>query len=115
MITLLEKKFIPDRDNIHSPKVRQKYGILCGGAGIFFNLLLFVFKFLAGLLSNSIAITADAFNNLSDMHDYNLVCRRSKKRLFYASDVFNNSFYFHFDMQPDKYFYLDVFKKSHLR
>jgi len=66
MITLLEKKFIPDRDNIHSPKVRQKYGILCGGAGIFFNLLLFAFKFLAGLLSNSIAITADAFNNLSD-------------------------------------------------
>lgn len=66
MITLLEKIFIKDSKDITQPHVRQKYGILCGVAGIFFNLLLFIFKFFAGLLSNSIAVTADAFNNLSD-------------------------------------------------
>jgi len=66
MISLLEKKFIPDRNNTSSPEVRQKYGVLCGTAGIVFNLLLFILKYLAGVLSQSIAITADAFNNLSD-------------------------------------------------
>ena len=40
--------------------------MLCGVIGILFNVLLFIGKFLAGTLSNSIAITADAFNNLSD-------------------------------------------------
>ncbi|MBQ8231591.1 MAG: cation transporter [Lachnospiraceae bacterium] len=66
MITLLTKLFIKDYENTSSPKVRQAYGILCGAAGIGFNLLLFAGKFLAGILSNSIAITADAINNLSD-------------------------------------------------
>lgn len=66
MIRFLAKHFIADYDNPSSPKVRQSYGILCGAAGIFFNLLLFAGKFFAGLISNSIAITADAFNNLSD-------------------------------------------------
>ncbi len=40
--------------------------MLCGGVGIFFNLCLFIGKFLTGFLSGSIAVTADAFNNLSD-------------------------------------------------
>lgn len=66
MITLLEKLFIKDKNNTTSPAVRQAYGVLCGVVGIFLNLLLFTGKFAAGLLSNSIAITADAFNNLSD-------------------------------------------------
>ena len=66
MITLLTKLFIKDYENTSLPKVRQAYGVLCGAAGIGFNLLLFAGKFLAGMLSNSIAITADAFNNLSD-------------------------------------------------
>lgn len=66
MITFLSKLFIKDYDNTTSTKVRQSYGILCGAVGIGLNLLLFVGKFLAGLLSHSIAITADAFNNLSD-------------------------------------------------
>lgn len=66
MIRFLAKRFIADYDNPTSPKVRQAYGILCGAVGIFFNLLLFAGKFFAGLISNSIAITADAFNNLSD-------------------------------------------------
>jgi len=66
MISLLAKLLIRDRQNTKDPKVRQAYGMLCGGAGIFFNALLFLCKFLAGQISGSIAITADAFNNLSD-------------------------------------------------
>lgn len=65
MVTLLSKIFIKDQDT-GQPKVRQAYGILSGAVGIFFNLLLFAGKFFAGTLSNSISITADAFNNLSD-------------------------------------------------
>lgn len=51
---------------MEKPKVRQAYGVLCGAVGIGLNFLLFAGKFLAGLLSGSIAITADAFNNFSD-------------------------------------------------
>lgn len=47
-------------------KKRTAYGKLCGTVGIILNILLFIGKFIAGLISNSIAITADAFNNLSD-------------------------------------------------
>ena len=47
-------------------KKRSAYGKLCGTVGIALNILLFIGKFVAGLISNSIAITADAFNNLSD-------------------------------------------------
>lgn len=66
MITILSKLFIKDREDIKNPKVRQAYGMLCGAVGIFLNLCLFAGKFIAGFISNSIAITADAFNNLSD-------------------------------------------------
>ncbi|MCI9321946.1 MAG: cation transporter [Lachnospiraceae bacterium] len=66
MITLLTRLFIKDRDNTASPGVRQAYGMLCGTVGIGLNLLLFAGKFFAGMFSGSIAITADAFNNLSD-------------------------------------------------
>lgn len=66
MITLLSNIFIKNRTNRKDPAVRQAYGILCGAMGIFLNLCLFTGKFVAGTVSNSIAITADAFNNLSD-------------------------------------------------
>lgn len=66
MISLLSRLFIADRENTSNPDVRKAYGVLCGGTGIALNILLFAGKFLAGFLSNSIAITADAFNNLSD-------------------------------------------------
>ena len=66
MITLLANLFIKDQNDIKNPRVRQAYGILCGAVGIFLNLCLFTGKFIAGTVSNSIAITADAFNNLSD-------------------------------------------------
>ena len=49
-----------------NPHVRHMYGMLCGIVGIVLNFFLFLVKFIAGSLSNSIAITADAFNNLSD-------------------------------------------------
>lgn len=63
MIQRLAKRMIQKRGK---QEERQIYGILCGVVGIGFNVLLFAGKFIAGLLSNSIAITADAFNNLSD-------------------------------------------------
>lgn len=66
MITLLSKWFINDYKNTESPLVRKNYGMLCGAIGIILNLLLFAGKFFAGVLSSSIAITADALNNLSD-------------------------------------------------
>ena len=53
-------------EELSPDKKRSAYGKLCGIVGIVLNLLLFVGKFLAGFISNSIAITADAFNNLSD-------------------------------------------------
>ena len=66
MIKLLARWCIPDRENVTSPAVRRAYGTLCGAVGIGLNLLLFLGKFFAGQLSGSIAVTADAFNNLSD-------------------------------------------------
>ena len=66
MVTLLAKLFIRDHENVTDSGVRQAYGMLCGIVGIFFNLILFTTKALAGFFSHSIAITADAFNNLSD-------------------------------------------------
>lgn len=49
-----------------SPETRRRCGILSGQIGIALNLLLFAGKFLAGIMTASIAVTADAFNNLSD-------------------------------------------------
>lgn len=66
MIGLLSRLLIPNRAAADDPAVRRACGALCGGVGILLNLLLFAGKLLAGLLSGSIAVTADAFNNLSD-------------------------------------------------
>lgn len=66
MVTLLAKLCIKDYKNYEDTKVRERYGILSGAVGIALNVMLFILKFFAGLLSRSIAITADAFNNLSD-------------------------------------------------
>ena len=65
MISLLAKWFLKP-DGKSAAELRKAYGILCGTVGIALNILLFAGKFFAGLLSGSIAITADAFNNLSD-------------------------------------------------
>lgn len=66
MIKLLSRIFIKDYKNYESPAVRSSYGVLCGGFGIFLNIILFIGKFLAGTLAKSVSITADAFNNLAD-------------------------------------------------
>ena len=66
MLKLLSKIFIKDYKNYSDCKVREKYGVLCGAYGIFLNILLFIAKFIAGTISLSVAMVADAFNNLSD-------------------------------------------------
>jgi len=65
MISLLARFFCKS-DGKSPAQLRTAYGILCGAVGIGLNLLLFLGKFFAGTLSGSVAITADAFNNLSD-------------------------------------------------
>ena len=66
MISFLAKKFIKNHENVTDPAVRGAYGTLCGLVGIVLNILLFAGKYFAGAVSGSIAIVADAFNNLSD-------------------------------------------------
>ena len=69
MITLLSRLFIKETNGSlkeNPENYREQYGVLCGIAGITFNVLLFIGKFLAGFFANSISIMADAFNNLSD-------------------------------------------------
>ncbi len=66
MIRILAGMFIKNNEQIEKPEVRRAYGMLCSIVGIALNVLLFAGKYLAGVLSGSIAITADAFNNLSD-------------------------------------------------
>ena len=66
MTKLLTKIFIKDRENVDCPTVRRAYGTLSSITGILVNLLLFTFKMIAGTLAGSLAIRADAFNNLSD-------------------------------------------------
>lgn len=66
MIGLLCKLFIKDADNVTSPEVRRRYGTLASAVGILLNVLLCIGKLLAGSLSGSVAMTADALNNLSD-------------------------------------------------
>ncbi len=66
MLSLLAKIFIPDRENYKDSAVRTRYGLLCSALGIALNVLLFIGKYIAGVLSGSVAIAADAVNNLSD-------------------------------------------------
>ena len=66
MIKLLTKLFIKNSDDVKNPEVRAAYGNLSGIVGIFLNICLFAAKLVAGILSSSISVTADAFNNLSD-------------------------------------------------
>ena len=65
-MNLLVKLFIKDYKDTEKPSVRQSYGNLAGVCGIALNVLLFAGKFLAGHLAGSVAVTADAVNNLSD-------------------------------------------------
>ncbi len=60
------KKFIPNYKDVNNSEVRRKFGILSGIVGIICNIILFSGKFFAGMITSSIAVSADAFNNLSD-------------------------------------------------
>ncbi len=66
MTGLLIKLFVKNSEDIANDRVRGRYGILSGAVGICTNLLLFAGKLIAGTLTNSISIVADAVNNLSD-------------------------------------------------
>ncbi len=66
MIELLAKRWIRNYKSYQDPDVRKGYGMLCSIVGIVLNVLLCAVKFFAGTISGSIAITADALNNLSD-------------------------------------------------
>lgn len=66
MTDLIVKTFIKDYQKTNDPKVRMKYGILSGCVGIGMNVILCLLKFFVGTLTGSIAISADAVNNLSD-------------------------------------------------
>ena len=66
MLKFLAKLFIKTPMEYDDPATRRAYGVLCGAIGILLNILLFVGKFIAGSLAKSVAVTADAFNNLAD-------------------------------------------------
>lgn len=67
MIKILIKTFVKDYNNTSDIKVREAYGTLAGIIGIICNMILFSTKLTIGFLMNSIAISSDAFNNLSDI------------------------------------------------
>lgn len=66
MLSLLARLIIKNHKEYKDSKVRSDYGVLCGAYGIFWNLILFGGKFFCGMFTGSVAMTADAFNNLSD-------------------------------------------------
>lgn len=66
LTSLLLKLFVKNREDTTSPKVRTAYGVLSGVVGIICNVLLCAGKLVAGFISGSVSVVADAVNNLSD-------------------------------------------------
>ncbi|MBE5877155.1 MAG: cation transporter [Lachnospiraceae bacterium] len=66
MFGILSRFLIKDYTDYQNPIVRRAYGQLAGVLGIIFNLLLFLGKYVAGFISGSVSMMADALNNLSD-------------------------------------------------
>lgn len=66
MTNFLIKLFIKDYENVKESGVRSAYGKLSGAVGIAVNLILCALKFFTGIITRSVAVTADAVNNLSD-------------------------------------------------
>ena len=66
MLDAILRRLLPDEGRPGDPEYRRRCGVLAGGLGVALNLLLFVGKLCAGLLTGAISVTADAFNNLSD-------------------------------------------------
>ncbi len=63
---LLIKRFVKNYEDTNDNEVRQRFTMLSGATGIAVNVFLFVIKLVAGIVCSSVAIVADAFNNLSD-------------------------------------------------
>ena len=66
MINLLSKKFIKNYNDYNDPTVRKNYGTLASVVGVITNFILAAMKLTIGIIASSVAITADALNNLSD-------------------------------------------------
>lgn len=66
MTEFIIRKFVPDHENTQDSVVRTRYGSVASVVGILCNILLFAGKLAAGMIMQSIAVMADAFNNLSD-------------------------------------------------
>ena len=66
MTDFIIKKFIKDYENVNEQRVRESYGITASITGIILNTLLSIGKILTGIIFNSISVTADGVNNLSD-------------------------------------------------
>lgn len=66
LTNLLINKFIPNHENKNDPAVREKFGVLSGVVGILCNVVISIGKFFVGIATSSIAVSADAFNNISD-------------------------------------------------
>ena len=67
MFDQIVKKTISNYQQVENPEVRERYGTLCSVLSIICNCIMVIFKLFFGLLTHSVAIMADGFNNLSDM------------------------------------------------
>lgn len=66
MMSLFIRLFIKNKEDVSNPSVKKAYATLSSIVGILLNLFLCTAKIVIGLLSHSVAISADGFNNLSD-------------------------------------------------
>ncbi|MCR5508291.1 MAG: cation diffusion facilitator family transporter [Lachnospiraceae bacterium] len=66
MVSLFIRLLVSNYNNTSDERVRQGYGVVCGGMGIVLNILLCCVKAFIGMMSGSIAIITDAVNNLTD-------------------------------------------------
>jgi len=66
VISLLAGIFVKNKDNIGDASVRRAYGVLSSVVGIVLNILLFCGKYAVGMLIGSVAVKADAINNITD-------------------------------------------------
>lgn len=67
MFDLVCKLFIKDYKNTSNSKVREKYGTVISIFSIVCNTIMVIFKLIVSVITNSVSIRADAFNNLSDV------------------------------------------------
>ncbi len=66
MTDFLIRLFVGKNKDVHDVNVRGRYASVAGFTGILANVLLFIGKLVLGIIAGSVAIIADAFNNISD-------------------------------------------------